>query len=1090
MPLVMPKNPWKHLRVGDISANQTRERPNLFTIPPGVPFLETFAKSLLQGDMLKSFSYQPDQPHRLARCRIYVPTRRAARALRSEFADQIGHQSVILPDIRALGEVDDDLGFFDNTSQQDLMQDEPISQVQAMLILGELILAWKQALPKAFSEQLKSVPLVAPANPSDALWLAAELLSLLESSESEEIDLSRIAGINLQEHAEWWQLTLEFLKIVREYWPQRLKEMRRQSNARFQVDLLDRQTEDLIANGHDGPVIVAGSTGSLPATARLIKAVSILEQGAVVLPGLDQDMGLDEWSYIFRYADDQRKFDQAEQLTAVVTQGHPQFGLARLLFRIGMKVPDVYQVPSLGPGANDRRDRRKIVTKAMLPSAMTTMWASETNANRDNEMIAFENVSLLEASNDREEAAAIAVAMRLTLESTSETDDPNVALVTPDRNLALKVSIELQKYGILADDSGGQSLSQSKIGTLLMLAVTAALGKPDHAVLASFLKHPFTLLGVDEEIKTQAISVIERTVLRGADRNYKPHQLSDALRDYLQNIDAQTHIPMWRQNISVEDIQAAIDFADKLKSAFDRFYDLEDGLELQSEATPTIAQWTDKTIQLLESVTLSPSDEYLIWDSEAGQKLVSLLEEIVSCPTELCVSGQEWVQMLEPLLSGQVVKPKTGNHPKVMIWGALEARLQDVDTVILAGLNEGVWPNTSSNDPFLSRSMKSEIGLEPPERRIGLAAHDFQMGMGAKNVVLSRSQKSGGAPTVASRWVQRLSAVLSADTVDAMRLRGNEFIAFSTTEISGKTAQIASRPDPKPDQNYQPQSYSFSEISTLRRDPYAVYAKRILKLQPFEGFSNEADLRVRGTIFHAVLEEFSHQISNHTAADLEDLLAEILARKFAESGLPAETAILWKDRFARIIKHYVEWEIEHGQNVTLRQIEASAKCVLPGDIPFQLTGRADRIDQLKDGSVDIIDFKTGTSPSAREARSLLDPQLPLEAYAVMKSGFKEIQSNSVRSLKYVRLKPADRLIVDQVEAKPTTRDPEPLSAEQLGQKAADELAQLLHELYHNKIGFKSRTIPKMDRDYTGDYNHLARVSEWSVAESQEDGDHD
>ncbi|MBO6917025.1 MAG: double-strand break repair protein AddB [Rhizobiaceae bacterium] len=1076
--------------MGDIHANQSRDNPNLLTIPPGVPFLETFAKSLLQGELDPNFRYQPEEPHKLARCRIYVPTRRAARALRSEFADQIGHQSVILPDIRALGEVDDDLGFFDNSRPHDLMQDEPISQVQAMLILGELILAWKKALPKAFSEQLQSVPLVAPANPSDALWLAAELLSLLESSESEEIDLGRLAGISLQEHAEWWQLTLEFLKIVREYWPERLQEIRRQSNAQYQVNLLDRQTQDLIANGHDGPVIVAGSTGSLPATARLIKAVSMFEHGAVVLPGLDQEMSPDQWSYIYYFADDQKTFEPSDQLTAAVTQGHPQFGLARLLFRMGLNISDVYKVPQLGAETQDFAERRNIVSKAMLPSAMTTIWANDAGVGFEQEKIAFKNVSLVEAGNDREEAAAIAVAMRLALEGGPEANDPNVALVTPDRNLALKVSIELQKYGIMADDSGGQSLSQSQIGTLLMLALEASIGSPDHAVLASFLKHPFTLFGFEEKTRTKAISVIERTILRGAERSFRPHQISDALRDYLQNIDEHKHIPAWRRNISAEDIQLAITYADDLKTAFDAIYDLDVGLHGQADALPTIAQWTDKTIQLLEAVTLSPTEDYLIWDSEAGQKLVSLLEEIVSCPTELRVTGQEWVQMLEPLLSGQVVKPKTGNHPRVMIWGALEARLQAVDTIILAGLNEGVWPNTSSNDPFLSRSMKSEIGLEPPERRIGLAAHDFQMGMGAKNVILSRSLKSGGAPTVASRWVQRLCAVLSADIVQAMTSRGEELIAFSTIHQSEKAAPIAQRPDPKPNYKYQPISYSFSEISTLRRDPYAVYAKRILKLQPLESFSNDADLRARGTIFHAVLEEFSHDISNHDAADLEKLLSDILERKFAESDLPAETALLWQDRFARIIEPYVRWEIEHSEDVASREVEASARCALPGDIPFQLTGRADRVDLLKDGSVDIIDFKTGTSPSAREARSLLDPQLPLEAYAIMKSGFKEIKSNSVRSLKYVRLKPADRLIVDQVEAKPTKKEPEPFSAEQLGEKAADELSQLLHELYHNKIGFKSRTIPKMDREYTGDYNHLARVSEWSVADTQEDGDHD
>lgn len=1074
----------------EINPTSVRQTPNLFTIAPGVPFLETFAKSLLHGELLAGFNYDPKQPHHLARCRIYVPTRRAARALRSEFADQIGHRSVILPDIRALGEVDDDLGFFENVSVPDLAQDEPISQVQAMLILGDLILAWKKALPKAFSEQLQSVPLVAPANPSDALWLAAELLSLLESAESEEIDLGNIDLISIQEHAEWWQLTLEFLKIVREYWPERLKEIRRQSNARHQVNLLDRQTADLITNGHDGPVIVAGSTGSLPATARLIKSVATLEHGAIVLPGLDQDMGPDQWSYIYHYADDRKKFEPLDQLTAVVTQGHPQFGLARLLFRIGLKVPDISHVPALGQETNERRARRKIITRAMLPSAMTTIWADRTEIDPGQEFTSFKNVSLLESGNDREEAAAIAVAMRLSLEETTHTKKPNVALVTPDRNLALKVSIELQKYGIMADDSGGISLSQSQIGTLLMLTLNAALGPPDHAVLASLLKHQFAQLGVDEETKNNAITVIERTILRGAKRNYRPNQLSSALREYLDSLDQQSHIPLWRRNISVDDIKSTIEMTDKLKELFSEFYDLNNGEELQSNTLLSVAQWTEKTIDLLEAMTLSPSEDYEIWDSEAGQKLVALLEEIVSCPNEMQVTGGEWLQMLEPLLSGQVVKPKTGSHPSVMIWGGLEARLQDVDTIILAGLNEGVWPSTSSNDPFLSRSMKSEIGLEPPERRIGLAAHDFQMGMGAQNVVLSRSKKSNGAPTVASRWLQRICAVLSPDTVDAIRSRGDNFIAFSDVNANAKSSQIAKRPDPKPDQKFQPKSYSFSEISTLRRDPYSVYAKRILKLQPFESFSNEADLRVRGTIFHAVLEEFSHQIKNHHPSELEPLLAEILDRQFAKSDLPTEIEILWNDRFSRLIKPFVDWENTHGQDVVSRNIEASAVCRLPGDIEFLLTGRADRIDVLTDGTVDIIDFKTGISPSAKEARSLLDPQLPLEAYAVMKSGFKDIHSNLVRSLKYVRLKPADQLIVDQVEAKPSRKDPEPLSAEQLGQKAADELSQLLHELYHNKLGFKSRTIPKLDRDYTGEYNHLARVSEWSVSDAlDDDGSH-
>jgi ATP-dependent helicase/nuclease subunit B len=1065
---------------------------NLYTIPPGVPFLSTFAKNLLNGTLFPDFKYDENAPHKLAKALIYVPTRRAARELRSEISDLIGKGSIILPDIKPLGETDEDLGFFENDVSLDLTERDPISKIQSSLILGELIYAWKQSLPAVFDQQLKSVPLVAPANPADAIWLADELLGLIEAAENEEIDLKLIDKIDTQEHAQWWKLTLEFLKIAREFWPIRLDELNRQSSAQNQISMLDKHRAQLEMHGHDGPIIVAGSTGSLPATARLIKTVATLKNGAVILPGLDQKMGAKQWASIFDIAASRTQTGFGQQLNSIVIQGHPQFGLARLLSRIGLNETHLRDVQQLGDLNSNLELRHQLVSKAMLPAFHTDIWSHPDDTdNVDDQARAFEGVSLIEAANTREEAAAIGAAIRLALEPVDDVKQPNVALVTPDRNLARMVALELTRYGIEADDSGGLSLDQTEIGALTRTLLQVALKPADNTVLAGMLKHRFANFGMEFDARLKAVSTIERLVLRGRKKALPISQLSTILRSDFDCLSDQKHVPLWRRFLTLDDIDLAEILTEKLTLALAPLMEVghaDSGLVPASELVLSVSQWTNRTIKSLQLVTDSFDGAFALWDNDAGQKLVSVLEEIAQCPTSLEVTGREWVDMIEPLLSGQVVKPKTGKHPNVLIWGALEARLQDVDTLILAGLNEGTWPSTSSNDPFLSRTMKSEIGLEPPERRLGLAAHDFQIGMGSRRVVLTRALKSGGAPTVASRWVQRLLTVLADDVVAHIRDRGQDLIKHADLVQDKSDVTHTKRPSPTPEKSVQPRSYSFSEVSTLRRDPYAIYAKRILRLQPLDGFTTAPDLRERGTIFHAIVEKFSQEFDFTKPENAQDYLQNILNIEVQNFSISTDIALLWKHSFMQVSQALINWELQRQDFVQTRYVEQSAKCKLPDLDDVYLTGRADRIDVLLDGSTELIDFKTGTSPSAKQARSLLDPQLPLEAYAMEQGGFKDIGKRDVSSMKYVRLKPADTLIVDQVELKATKKEPEPATPPQLGENAARELSKLLTALAQQKVGFISRAVPKSDRDYGGDYDHLARVSEWSVAEASEEGD--
>src|SRR5690606_20009946 len=127
-------------------------------------------------------------------------------------------------------------------------------------------------------------------------------------------------------------------------------------------------------------------------------------------------------------------------------------------------------------------------------------------------------------------------------------------------------------------------------------------------------------------------------------------------------------------------------------------------------------------------------------------------ELIESAPAFGELLPESYSYFFDELLSARVVRPRFGLHPRLFIWGPLEARLQHADRMILGGLNEGTWPGEANIDPWVNRPMRAAMGLEPPERRIGLSAHDFAEGASAEEAVLSRALKVEGAPAVASRW--------------------------------------------------------------------------------------------------------------------------------------------------------------------------------------------------------------------------------------------------------------------------------------------------------------------------------------------------
>ena len=1057
-------------------------KSNVFTIPPGTPFLKVLAQSICDGRLIDGFGHDPADPLSLASATIYLPTRRAARVLRSEFVDLLGGRSAILPVIRPLGEVDDDAGYFDAEPDNDLDRLPPVSSLTRLIELARLVLAWRNQLPQHLLSVHDDSPLVAPASPADAIWLARSLIELIDAVETEETGWEGVEKFKEADRALWWELSGAFIKVASEFWPARLEELNRSSPALHRNLAIRAETNRIRRDGVKGPVIVAGSTGSIPATADLIAAIHGLEKGAVVLPGLDRTMGPSDWLLAGAVQmDSTRNPDPA-------SRSHPQYGLFHLLSKLKIDREEVIPLGTSEPAIEARLDA---VSTAFLPSQSDVHHHDFREKQGATLIEAFADVTLVEAANEREEALAIAIALKLALDR----GGPNAqaALITTDRTLARRVSSELLRFGIEADDSSGTPLSSSQHGSLLTLVLECVLRPGDPVALASLIKHPLVRVRRPRETLDSVTHALELMALRGGTAPINIAALSATVTEAVRALAENERFPkQWQARIRTMECQAAVlELARDLEQAVEPLARmLVRGGATGLRAEFPLGSWAEATGRVLEELCKDERGSLIsLWSGDAGDALAGLLKDVIETQDTLAATGPQGADITTALLAGVGIKPKSLSHPSVFIWGTLEARLQRVDTLVLGGLNEGTWPGATANNPFLSRAMKTEIGLEPPERRIGQSAHDFVEGLGTRKLLLTRALRQGGAPSVASRFLQRLLAVTGRDIADAMRVRGAGYLGYvaqiDDTPEAARQA-FASRPAPTPDADRQPRRYSFSEVTKLRRDPYAVYARHVLKLDPLDPFNEDPGVLDRGNIYHAIVQRFIESgIEPHGGA-AESHIIEIVHQVFEEWTLPAHVDAVWRSRAVEMAKRFLEWEAGRRPLIARSMVEQSA--YLQVTEAMAVSGRADRIDIRTDGRADIIDYKTGASPSAKVARTLLDPQLALEAAVLKGGGFRELKPHETQDLQYVRLRPGSRFSVDTVNNEGGRGD-NTRSAMELAEESMSQLIRLNEALKDKKAGFKSRVAPFRDGDHGGEYDHLARVAEWSVADA-EGGDAD
>ena len=1029
----------------------------VLSIPSGAPFLPTLAEALLDGRLVPGFRFDGD-PLALADATIYVPTRRAARALRGVFVDLLGRRSAILPTVRPLGEFDEDEAVFDAGAQPAIALAPPIAAQERLLLLAPLVRAWKESLPAHVRERFNE-EFVVPTSAADAIWLARDLARLMDEIETEGTDWAKLATLVTGNLAGWWQVTLDFLGIVTDNWPELLKERSRSNPAAHRSALIRLEAARLKRNPPAGPVIAAGSTGSIPATAELLGVIAGLPNGAVVLPGLDRE--LDDASFAAISAPGVRP----------ATLGHPQYGLAKLIGGIGIPRRDVEEI---GEATRPLALRAALVGEALRPAETTEYWTeTRPRFSADDIEQALAGVTLVQAANERDEAAAIAIALKRAVEAPGK----RAALVTGDRALARRVSAELLRFGVIADDSGGTPLNNTPAATLLRLALQAAFRPGDPVGLLSLLKHPLLGLGLDRQIVRKAAELVELVALRGGTGRPDIASLDQLFEARLAGLSGDSRQPFWFSRLSVRSIEQARDVLSRLSDA------LSGLAAMRARKDADIASLTRASVAALEALGRAADGSVTaLYAGDAGEKLAELLRGLVAASSPFTFAASEWPDVMEALIAPETVKPAQGTDRNIAIWGALEARLQSVDTLVIGGLNEGVWPRKPESDRFMSRLMKTGIDLEPPERRIGLAAHDFQMAMGARQVVLTRAARSGDAPAVPSRWLQRLLTFIGKEPAAALGRRGDALLGWARALDAGDRKDFAPRPQPKPPLSLRPQHFSVTEIETLRRDPYAIYARRILGLMPLEPLIRDPGAAERGTLFHESLHLFSRRVEDPREPGALSALIEAGRACFADAALPPDIEAVWWPRFEKLAASIIEWEHTRAEAVARRHAEERADKTIVGRTGVTLSGYADRVDLLAGGMADILDYKTGSSPSKAQAHTLLSPQLALEGALLRRGAFRELGIREPSQLAFVRLKPNGEVFEESI----LEYNRKPRTANDLSEEAWARLERLLFHYADPATGYLSRALPFREGDADGDYDHLARVLEWSAGGASED----
>lgn len=981
--------------------------PRWFSIPAHRPFLDDLAAGLLAA---------LPEPEALAGAVVFTPTRRGARALAEAFVGAAGGKAVLLPQIRAIGDLDEGEPPFE---PGDLSLDIPpaIDPLRRRFELARLV-----AERKDLGRHLDA---------AGALELADALGRFLDSVQIEEVEdgadrLDRLVDFEMAAH---WQRSAEVLRVALKAWPARLAEMGLVDVTWRRVQLLRALAAQWTEHPPQHPLIAAGSTGTAPATADLLTVIAGCPRGAVILPGLDEGLADKAWAKV----DDQ----------------HPQGAMKRLLEHAKVTREEVV---TWRPDADSAgRWRRRLINEALRPAEATADWRDVLNDLRDEgERVGVDplveglkGLSVIAVRQEEEAADVCALLLRETLETPGRT----AALVTPDLALARRVSARLAQFGVIADASAGEPMAGFPIGILARLIADWTVDPLSPVLLLAILKHPLTRLGREPDVLVLQTRVLEAAGLRGPRAGERGAVLA-------------------RLAASPD----VLDLAEALYAALD----LAAGVFGDEPVPVDLA--TRGLAEALEAL-----GGQAVWSGPAGEAAASLLHGLIANGDALPpVGARAFADLVGALLEGETVRSAGTPHPRLRILGALEARLLRADRLVLAGLEDGVWPRGAPIDPFLSRPMRERMGLPSPERRLGLTAHDFAQAACSPEVVMVHSLRREGGPAVESRWLWRLRTLTRGAGID-LPTRTEVLDWARALDAPGRYSPVK-RPAPKPPLEARPTQFAVTRIEALTRDPYAIWARDILRLFPLDRPDEPVESKARGTAIHTAFENFAAAWAEGEPTDATGLFERLYLEALVAQGLPR--AMMARER--ALAREAARWaaDLERDRRADGREVhvEQSGELWLPvGEQRIKLTAKADRIEITPEGLGHVLDFKTGAAPSDKQVKTGFSPQLTLTMAILTAGGFKGLKAYA-GELTYLRVTgrtPPGEVIVCRAAGS---------DSEEAAANAYEGVIRLLGAYQDPGRGYLSRTAPQFVKTYAGDYDHLARVLEWSTGGEGEGGE--
>ncbi len=910
------------------------------------------------------------------------------------FIKKQGLQPTLLPQMLPFGDIDEDeiIIFSEETAQSSIQVSPAISPIERTLIFMKIILA----KPHDFGSEHISL--------YQACSLAQELGKLLDTTTLENLSFDNLKNLVPEEYATHWQETLKFLEIITSHWPSILKERKVIDQSSRKKQLLSAQNKLWQNNPTSKHIIIAGSTATYPIMKELVKTVSELPNGEIILCGLDKLLDDTSWN--------------------TIDETHPQFELKRLLDFIKI---DRHQVVDIVPPHN--QEREKLISEMMRPASQTHQWRNLQTLNLSSDTV--KNLNILNCSDSRTEALNIALIMRKTL----ETPEKTAALITPDRNLARRVSAELARWNINIDDTAGKPLSLTPWGIFMRLICNASSPNASRISLLSLLKHP--LCGLQQS------PVATRVAARNLEKNFWRTRQPDSQNEILL----------------------------KLKTL------LQPLTNLYSSRHINLKQLLETHLLVAENIATSDTEDgkNILWKGDSGYYGSMFFAQILPHASLLDkISPTEYLGFFEALTGKISVRPHFGTHPRLKIMGPIEARLSNFDVTIIGGFNENIWPQSSSSDPWMSRPMKKDFGYPLPEKSIGVLGLDLCCFLGGKEVYITRAEKSNGSPTLKSRWLMRLETVLKAFNISPDNLNDKQLSVSANSIDEPQTYFKIKPPAPKPNLKYRPRQLSARDVEVLMRDPYSIFAKHILQLKPLNDIEQELEAKDFGDIIHKILEEYNNIYPHSFPADSEKRLLNIGKIHFNTNPLLENKKAFYWPKFTQMIKHLASLEFSYRPETIEINNEVKGNLVLkqlPGG-DFTIIAKADRVDITNDNKINIIDYKTGRARSAKEVVIGYAPQLPIEALIAQNGGFEGTPAKEINKLIYWQLG-VKSVVIENDKTK----------------LAINNTYQNLYDLL-NRFDFETTPYncnPNPNRAYEySDYKHLSRIDEWYINEGCDD----